>query len=91
MLIVHALITFDLPYVNSLKGRRKVLHAIKDRLKNQNMAVADLSGEYPKEARIALCFFAKGQEDANNKIQKLEEQLQHHFPELESQIQYEIL
>ncbi len=91
MLIVHALLTLDLPYVHSLKGRRKILGSIKERLKNQNMAVADLSGEYPKEARIALCFFAKGQEDANNKIQKLEEQLQHHFPELEFDIQYEIL
>ncbi len=91
MLIVHALLTLDLPYVHSLKGRRKILGSIKERLKNQNMAVADLSGEYPKEARIALSFFAKGQEDANNKIQKLEEQLQHHFPELEFDIQYEIL
>ena len=91
MLIVHALLTLDLPYIHSLKGRRKILGSIKERLKNQNMAVADLSGEYPKEARIALCFFAKGQEDANNKIQKLEEQLQHHFPELEFDIQYEIL
>jgi len=91
VLIVHALITLRLPYVHSLKGRRKILNAIKDRLKNKNMAVADVSGEYAKEGLLTLCFFASTQEDANNKIEQLEQLLEHHFPELDFEMQYEIV
>ncbi len=91
MLIVHALLTLDLPYIHSLKGRRKILSSIKERLKNQNMAVVDLSGEYPKEGVVALCFFAANEQEANNKIEKLQKVLERQFLDLEFTINYEIL
>ncbi|MRI59169.1 MAG: DUF503 domain-containing protein [Epsilonproteobacteria bacterium] len=91
MLLVHALITVDLPYIHSLKGRRKVLASIKDRLKGKNMAVADLSGEYAKEAVLAVAFFALGHNDANNKIASLRRFLEESLPEASLTIDYEIL
>ena len=91
MLIVYAIITIDLPFASSLKGRRKIINSIKDRLKHHNMAVADLSGEYPKEAALALLFFAKSQNDANNKIAKIDELLAKYFGEVSYDIEYEIL
>lgn len=91
MLIVYALITLQLPYIHSLKGRRKVINSIKDRLKHQNIAVADLSGEYAKEATLALLFFAKSENDANNKIAKIDNLLASFFSDIEYDIEYEII
>ena len=91
MLVVHARITLDLPYISSLKGRRKVLASIKDRLKRKNMAVADLSGEYAKEAVLAILFFASGHNDANNKIAALQSFLEENFPEATCTIDYETI
>ncbi len=91
MLIVHLYITFDLPYVHSLKGRRKILASIKERLKNKNMAVVDVSGEYPKEGALEVCFFAASQNDAKNKIESLQNLLQERFSDIEYNIDYEII
>ena len=91
MLIVYAIITINLPFASSLKGRRKIINSIKDRLKHQNIAVADLSSEYPKEAALALLFFAKSQNDANNKIAKIDNLLASFFSDIEYDIEYEII
>ncbi len=91
MLIVHVSLILDLPYVHSIKGRRKILNAIKDRLKNRNIAIADLSGEYAREARLELLFFAPTPQQANNKIEKLHKLLEESFPELFFELSYEII
>ncbi|BCD67983.1 DUF503 family protein [Nitratiruptor sp. YY09-18] len=91
MLIIHALITLDLPYITSLKGRRKILQSIKEKLKNKNVAVADLSGEYAKEGLLELVFFASSQNDANNKIQNLHKFLDDNFPDIRYTLEYEIV
>ena len=91
MLVVHALLHLELPYVHSLKGRRAMLASIKDRLKRFNMAVADLSGEYPKEALIALLFFAADRDEIERKISKIEEILARFGGEIEYDIEYQII
>ncbi len=91
MLIVYATITLQLPYISSLKGRRKILNSIKDRLKHQNIAIADLSGEYAKEATLALLFFAANENIANNKITKIDNLLANSFSDIEYEIEYELL
>ncbi|BCD60512.1 MULTISPECIES: DUF503 family protein [unclassified Nitratiruptor] len=91
MQIVHVFITIDLPFVQSLKGRRKILHSIKDKLKNKNMCVADISGEYAKEGHLELLFFANSPQDANEKIENLEKMLETNFPDIEISLQYELI
>ncbi len=91
MLVVHALLHLKLPYVHSLKGRRAIIASIKDRLKRFNMAVADLSGEYPKEALIALLFFATDRDEIERKISKIEEILARFGGEIEYDIEYQII
>lgn len=91
MLVVHALLHLELPYIHSLKGRRAIIASIKDRLKRFNMAVADLSGEYPKEALIALLFFATDRDEIERKISKIEEILARFGGEIEYDIEYQII
>ena len=50
MVIVNLIADFELPFVFSLKERRKILNSIKEKLKKFNVSVLDISGEYPKEA-----------------------------------------
>jgi len=91
MFIVSAYIDLPLPYVNSLKGRRKIVHSLKERLKHKNLSVLDISGEYPKEATLALCFLAPTKEDALKKIQHIESLIHSTFPEISFDLSYEIL
>ena len=91
MYIVHAILTIDLPHVHSLKGRRKIVNSIKDHFKNKNICVADVSSEYAKEAVLELLFFAPSQNEANNKIERIEQTLQERFSDIEFSLQYEIL
>lgn len=55
------------------------------------MAVADLSGEYPKEALIALLFFATDRDEIERKISKIEEILARFGGEIEYDIEYQII
>ena len=91
MLIVHALLTLDLPHVTSLKGRRKIVNSIKERLRHKNLSVIDISGEYPKEAAIAICFLALSEPDARKKLQSIEETILRYHPDLSFDLSYEIL
>ncbi len=91
MVIANVLIEFELPFVNSLKGRRAVLNSIKEKLKKFNISILDISGEYPKEASLAIAFLATDEPSANSYLQKIENFLYKHFPEYSFNISYEIL
>ncbi|NPA04304.1 MAG: DUF503 domain-containing protein [Epsilonproteobacteria bacterium] len=91
MLIVHLVLTLNLPYVVSLKGRRKVVNSIKDRLRRKNIAVVDISGEYAKEAQLELLFFAGSPNEANDKVEKIYNTLSASFPTIDIELEYEIL
>ncbi len=91
MVIVNLLIEFSLPFVNGLKGRRAVLNSIKEKLKKFNLSVLDISGEYPKEAALAVVFAAFDEKYAHKIIQKIEETLFRNFPEYSFEISYEML
>ncbi len=91
MHIVNLLITLDLPYVESLKGRRKILNSIKERLSKLNISILDISSEYPKEAEIAIVFLALSEEDIQKRLQNIEKILDRYFSDIEYSISYEIL
>ncbi|WP_187648332.1 DUF503 family protein [Nitrosophilus labii] len=91
MHIVNLLITLDLPYVESLKGRRKILNSIKERLSKLNISTLDISSEYPKEAEIAIVFLALSEEDIQKRLQNIEKILDRYFSDIEYSISYEIL
>ena len=90
MVILNGYIDMKLPYASSLKGRRAVLNAIKERLKKFNLSQLDISGEYPKEASIAVIFLSPGEKEAVQQLQKIESLLESSFPEVEFEISYEI-
>ena len=77
------IITFNLPFISSLKERRKYINSIKELLKNRNISVLDISGEYSKEARIALSFLSISFHESNNKIKNIEELIYSKYPEIE--------
>ena len=85
------LITIDLPYVQTLKGRRKILNSIKDRLSKHNLSIVDISGEYSKEAQLAILFWALKESDIQKKIQNIEKILDRYFSDNEYDINYEVL
>jgi len=91
MVIVNLIADFELPFAFSLKDRRKVVNSIKDKLKKFNVSVLDISGEYPKEASIAICFLAHNEKQAGEIQRKIEDFLYKNFPEIEFFIDSEII
>ena len=91
MTLIYADLTIDLPFVTSKKGRRAVLQGIKERLHRMNCSVLDASGEYPKEAHIALAFLARDEQSAKQKIESIERMLEEHYPDLAVEVRYEIV
>ena len=91
MLIANILLTIDLPYIQSLKGRRKIINSIKDRLSKLNLSILDISSQYPKEAQIAIVFLAFTKTDIQKKIQSIQKILDRYFADIEYEISYEIL
>ncbi len=91
MQIVYFLLTLDLPYVQSLKGRRKIVSSIKERLKNRNISILDASGEYPKEAQIAGVFLATSKTDIQKKLQSIEKILERYFSDIHYTLSYDII
>jgi len=83
------IINIELPYVNSLKGRRKYINSIKDILKNKNISVLDISSEYSHEAKIACSFLSLGLSQSKEKIVHIEDLLYSKFPELEIEVEVE--
>ena len=90
MTILNGYIDIQLPYAESLKGRRAILNAVKEKLKKFNLSQLDLSGEYPKEATIAIIFLAPDSVKAQQQIAKIESVLESAFPEAEFEISYEM-
>ena len=90
MLLVNMQIILSLPYAQSLKGRRKIVHSIKEKLKKHNLSILDLSREYVKEAELAIAFLALNQKEQAKKIETIEKLLDGYY-EIEYQIDYEVL
>jgi uncharacterized protein YlxP (DUF503 family) len=91
MIIGNVLIRIDLPYVESLKGRRSVLNGIKDILKKLNVSVLDVSSEYPKEAELAVVYAAANEKLCAQVFQTIESQLEKRHPELQYDAELEML
>ncbi|GAB6074602.1 DUF503 family protein [Nautilia lithotrophica] len=91
MVIVNLITDFELPFVFSLKERRKILNSIKEKLKKFNVSVLDISGEYPKEASVAIVFAAHNQKQAAEIKRNIEEFLFRNFPEIEFFFDEEII
>ncbi|HIQ51341.1 MAG TPA: DUF503 domain-containing protein [Nautiliaceae bacterium] len=91
MVIVNLTIDFALPFVFSLKERRKVINSIKDKLKKFNISILDISGEYPKEASMAIAFLAHNEKQAGKIKKSIEDFLFRNFPEIEFIFDYEII
>ncbi|GAX87271.1 conserved hypothetical protein [Lebetimonas natsushimae] len=91
MVIVNMIADFELPFVFSLKERRKILNSIKDKLKKFNVSVLDISGEYPKEASLAIVYAAHNEKQAGEIRKKIEDFLYRNFPEIEFYFDVEII
>jgi len=83
MIIASLIVEFELPFVHSLKERRKVINSIKDKLKKFNISTLDISSEYPKEATLAIAYLAHNEKQANQIEKNIEEFLFKNFPEIE--------
>ena len=82
MILVHGILRLELPEVHSLKGRRQIVHSLKERLKAFNISVLDISGEYVREAELALAWLAHDSRQAAQIRQSVERTMERHFPEL---------
>ena len=91
MVIVNLIADFELPFVFSLKERRKILNSIKDKLKKFNVSILDISGEYPKEASVAIVYAAHNEKQAGEIRKKIENFLFKNFPEIEFYFDIEII
>jgi len=84
-------IHIDLEFVHSLKGRRKIINSIKDRLKSKNLSLLDISGEYAKEIDLALSFLSIDEYSGKQKFQNIQNFLENTFPEYDIDIDYEVI
>jgi len=91
MVIVNLIADFELPFVFSLKERRKILNSIKEKLKKFNVSVLDISGEYPKEASVAVVYASHNEKQAGEIRRRVEEYLFKNFPEIEFFFDCEII
>jgi uncharacterized protein len=91
MVIANVLIRIDLPYVESLKGRRSVLNRIKDAFSKLNVSLLDLSSEYAKEAELAVVYVAVNEKLCAQVFQTIETILEQRFPELQCELELEVL
>lgn len=89
MVICSCIIHLELPYVQSLKGRRSVTNSIKEKLKAFNLSVLDVSGEYAKEADIAFTFLSPNSLKAVQYREKIEKMLENNFSEYYFELEYE--
>ena len=89
MIICHCTLHMELPDAFSLKGRRSITNSAKEKLKAFNVSVMDVSGEYPKEADIALIFLSPTARTAAQYREAIEQMLERQFPELHYTLEYE--
>jgi len=86
--LVEGSIYFELFYVNGLKGRRKIISSLKEKLSKYNLSLLDISSSYVKEARLAFCFLAFSKDDISKKISTIQKVIEKNFPEIEYEIDY---
>ena len=86
MRITFCKIYLQLPYIESLKGRRKVINSIKSKLKKLNISILDISGEYAKEVDFALVFLSPDTISAKQYENKIELLMQRNFCEYDFEI-----
>jgi len=91
VIITSLIVDFELPFVFSLKDRRKIINSIKDKLKKFNLSILDISSEYPKEATLAICYLSHNMPDAKQYKEKIENFLYRNFPEFEFYFEYEFI
>ena len=82
MVISYATIRLELPYIESIKGRRRIVNSIKDRLKQFNISILDISSEYAKEAEIALAWLSHDKRQSAQIRQSIERVLDSNFGEI---------
>jgi uncharacterized protein YlxP (DUF503 family) len=81
MLICSCILSFALPEVSSLKGRRSFTNRCKEKLKALNVSVMDISSEYPKEAEFAVVFVTPDRLSAAQYRETILSLLERQFPE----------
>ncbi len=91
MIICSCILHIDLPYVQSLKGRRSVINSMKEKLKTFNISVLDISGEYAKEAEIAFVYLSPNMLRSVQYREKIEKMLEKNFSEYSFDLEYEEL
>ena len=91
MLIYNCLIHLELPHVHSLKGRRSITNALKEKLKAFNVSVLDVSGEYAKEVDIAFVFLSPDAKQGTQYLQKIEAMIERHFGEYVWEVECEVV
>ena len=91
MIICNCILHLELPYVQSLKGRRSVTNSMKEKLKAFNLSVLDVSGEYAKEAELAVVYAAANEKLCAQVFQTIESLLQKRYPELQYDADLEML
>jgi uncharacterized protein YlxP (DUF503 family) len=89
MILIHAIVHLDIHSAHSLKGRRNIVNSIKERLKPVNISVLDISGNYAKEADLALAWLAHDSRQSAAIRQKIERVLDRYCGELEWEIDME--
>ena len=89
MIICSCILHLELPYVQSLKGRRSVTNSMKEKLKAFNLSVMDISGEYAKEADIAFVFLSPNSLKSAQYREKIEQMLERNFSEYHFEMDYE--
>ncbi len=89
MIICNCILHLELPYVQSLKGRRSVTNSMKEKLKAFNLSVLDVSGEYAKEADIAFAFLSQNSLGSAQYREKIEKMLERNFSEYHFDLEYE--
>ena len=91
MRLMHCHLHLDLPHIETKKGRRAVLNALKSRLKTHNLSVLDVSGEYVKEADLVMAYLALDAASAARQRDAIEALLERHFCEFEYELVCEAL
>jgi uncharacterized protein YlxP (DUF503 family) len=91
MLLVNMQISLYFPYAVSLKGRRKIINSIKERLKKFNLSILDVSREYIKEGELAIAYLAFNQKSVEQIEQSIEKILDRFIGEIEYEISKEVL
>ena len=91
MTLTHAILHLELPEAHSLKGRRRVVHSLKERLRVFNISVLDISGSYVREAEIALAWLAHDLRRSAQIRQSVERVLERHFSEYPWELELEEL